>query len=175
MKKLVKFAALMLVAATMFIGCKKEELAEPKIIATYRKEISSSSFVKRPNDGMYRESIYVFDNGDLIYDIEMQDDKYVSYNWSLHFSYTGSIPKEDLSIKVSGKPTFSTSGAGTVEDVIAWYTTYLPSVLQYVEGKSDTLKAYYYGEDYEDQGYYSLFMKKANGFSTDWYLSRQED
>ena len=174
MKKLVKFAALMLVAATMFIGCKKEELAEPKIISTYRKELTSS-YATRPNDGMYRESIYVFDNGDLIYDIEMQDDKYVSYNWSLHFSYTGSIPKEDLSIKVSGEPTFSTSGAGTVEDVIAWYTTYLPSVLQYVEGKSDTLKAYYYGEDYEDQGYYSLFMKESNGFSTDWVLLRQED
>ncbi len=85
----------------------------------------------------------------------MQDDKYVSYNWSLHFSYTGSIPK--------------------VEDVIAWYTTYLPSVFQYVEGKSDTLKAYYYGEDYEDQGYWSLFMKESNGFSTDWVLIRQED
>ena len=174
MKKLVKFAALMLVAASMFMGCKKEELAEPKIIATYRKELTSS-YATRPNDGLYRESIYVFDNGDLIYDIEMQDDKYVSYNWSLHFSYTGSIPKEDLSIKVSGKPTFSTSGAGTVEDVIAWYATNLPSVLQYVEGKSDTLKAYYYGEDYEDQGYFSLFMKESNGFSTDWVLIRQED
>ena len=174
MKRLVKFAALMLVAAAMFIGCKKEELAEPKIIATYRKELTNS-LATRPNDGLYRESIYVFDNGDLIYDIEMQDDKYVSYNWKLHFSYTGSIPKEDLSIKVSGEPTFSTSGDGTVEDVIAWYNTKLPSVFQYVEGKSDTLKAYYYGEDYEDQGYYSLFMKNANGFSTDWFLIRQED
>lgn len=174
MKKIFTLSAMLLLGAVLFMSCDSgTTIEDSKIIATYSADSLRDGLTGHPGK-FYNERFHVFDSGRIIYSIEVtdNDEDNTTYYFEMNLDYSGSIPN-DLSFEVSEAPSFSKSHNADEKEAKAWFAANYPCVNNFKEGKKGTLKAYNYGAG--NEGYYSLFMKTANGYTADRLLMLEEN